>query len=103
MYSAFVAGGTLYSRRAASPIVRLMEGEERWKVPDHSQGVLTPYWGETEQNHTVICMVLTAKANDRRKILALSRNEFRGPLSDVGGISNNNNSIYGHELEAKVS
>ncbi|GFY33178.1 uncharacterized protein TNCV_1240291 [Trichonephila clavipes] len=27
-------GGTLNSRRAASPLVRLMEGEERWEAPD---------------------------------------------------------------------
>ncbi|GFY08251.1 hypothetical protein TNCV_1356591 [Trichonephila clavipes] len=28
-------GGTLNSHRAASPLVRLVEGEERWEVPDH--------------------------------------------------------------------
>ncbi|GFV35228.1 uncharacterized protein TNCV_620241 [Trichonephila clavipes] len=31
---------TLNSRRAASPLVRLVEGKERWEIPDHSQGVL---------------------------------------------------------------
>ncbi|GFV57274.1 hypothetical protein TNCV_2822911 [Trichonephila clavipes] len=28
-------GGTLNSRRAASPLVRLVEGEERWEASDH--------------------------------------------------------------------
>ncbi|GFY35210.1 hypothetical protein TNCV_5045841 [Trichonephila clavipes] len=34
-------GGTLNSLRAASPLVRLVEGEERWEAPDNSQGVLS--------------------------------------------------------------
>ncbi|PRD27174.1 UNVERIFIED_CONTAM: hypothetical protein NCL1_36120 [Trichonephila clavipes] len=28
-------GGTLNSRQAASPLVKLVEGEERWEAPDH--------------------------------------------------------------------
>ncbi|GFU23329.1 uncharacterized protein TNCV_2560041 [Trichonephila clavipes] len=73
-------GGTLNSRRAASPLVKLVEeGEERWKVPGHSQGVIPQNWGRNEQNSTVTGMVLRAKANDRRKTLALSRDEFHGP------------------------
>ncbi|GFX43261.1 hypothetical protein TNCV_2389691 [Trichonephila clavipes] len=28
-------GDTINSRRAASPLMRLMEGEEKWEVPDH--------------------------------------------------------------------
>ncbi|GFT54728.1 hypothetical protein TNCV_5001101 [Trichonephila clavipes] len=52
--------GTLNSRRAASPLVWLVEAEERWEVLGH-----TLNWGETEQNCTVTCMVLKAKANDR--------------------------------------
>ncbi|GFV34550.1 uncharacterized protein TNCV_1448561 [Trichonephila clavipes] len=72
-------GGTLNSRRAAS----LVEGEERWEAPDHPQGFLPLNWGGTEQKRTVTCMVLKAKANERRKILALSRNEFRGPRPDA--------------------
>ncbi|GFV84272.1 hypothetical protein TNCV_1591311 [Trichonephila clavipes] len=31
-------GGTPNSRRAASPLLRLVEGEERWKTPDHPPG-----------------------------------------------------------------
>ncbi|GFV25153.1 uncharacterized protein TNCV_592191 [Trichonephila clavipes] len=57
-----------------------MEGEERWEAPDHSQGFLSLNWGGTEQKRTVTYMVL--KANDRRKTLALSRDEFRGPRPD---------------------
>ncbi|GFT60789.1 uncharacterized protein TNCV_3286881 [Trichonephila clavipes] len=71
-------GGTLNSRRAASPLVWLMEGEERWEAPDHLQGFLPLNWGGTDLNCIVTCMVLKTKANDRRKNLALSRDEFRG-------------------------
>ncbi|GFV72900.1 hypothetical protein TNCV_1974471 [Trichonephila clavipes] len=46
--------------------------------PDHPQEVLPQNWGGTEQNRAVTCMVLKAKANDKRKNLVLSRNEFRG-------------------------
>ncbi|GFT44679.1 transposon Tf2-6 polyprotein [Trichonephila clavipes] len=58
-------GGTLNSRRAASPLVRLVEGEERLEVPDNPQVVLPLNWGETELNRSVTCMVLKATANDR--------------------------------------
>ncbi|GFX53268.1 uncharacterized protein TNCV_362621 [Trichonephila clavipes] len=49
-------GGSLNSRRAASPLVWLVEGEERWEAPDYfqvsslkigvetSQIVLSPVW-----------------------------------------------------------
>ncbi|GFV66578.1 cullin-4A [Trichonephila clavipes] len=69
-------GGTLNSRRAASPLVRL-EGEERWEAPN-PQRVFPLNWGETELNCSVTCMVLKATANDRRD-LALYHDEFRGP------------------------
>ncbi|GFY30123.1 uncharacterized protein TNCV_4074361 [Trichonephila clavipes] len=60
-------GGTLNSRQAARPLVWLVEGEERWEAPGHPLGFLPLNWGGTEQNRTVTCMVLKAKANDRRK------------------------------------
>ncbi|GFT89882.1 uncharacterized protein TNCV_1666061 [Trichonephila clavipes] len=60
-------GDTLNSRRAASPLVRLVEGEERWEAPSYSQGLLPLNWDGTEQNRTITCMLLKAKANDRRK------------------------------------
>ncbi|GFS79318.1 uncharacterized protein TNCV_4409681 [Trichonephila clavipes] len=87
---------TLNSRRVASPLVRLVEGEERWEAPDHPEGVIPLNWGETELNRSVPCMVLKATANDRRH-LALSHEEFRGPRSDFcrsAGIGNNNNRIF---------
>ncbi|GFU19303.1 hypothetical protein TNCV_3032281 [Trichonephila clavipes] len=55
------------SRRAACPLVGLVEEVERWKAPDNPQGVLPQKWGETEQKCTVTCMVIKAKANGRRK------------------------------------
>ncbi|GFW21342.1 hypothetical protein TNCV_1531671 [Trichonephila clavipes] len=63
----------LNSRRATSPLVKLMEGEEMWKVPDHLQGVLPQNWCGTEPNRTVTYVVLKAKADDRRKSNPLSR------------------------------
>ncbi|GFU79514.1 uncharacterized protein TNCV_2915741 [Trichonephila clavipes] len=86
-------GGTLNSRRAASPFVRLAEGEERWEASDHPQSVLPLNWGGIEPNRTVTYMVLKATANDRRH-LALCHDEFRGPRSGLcrsRGISNYNN------------
>ncbi|GFT91254.1 uncharacterized protein TNCV_4044791 [Trichonephila clavipes] len=71
-------GGTLNSRRAASPLVRLVEEEERWEAPDHHQGVLPQIWGENELNRSVTCMELKATANDRRH-LALCHDKVHGP------------------------
>ncbi|GFV84349.1 uncharacterized protein TNCV_2043971 [Trichonephila clavipes] len=70
-------GGTLNSRRAASPLVWLLE-EVRWEASDHPQSVLPLNWDETEPNRTVTCMVLKATANDGRH-LALCHDEFREP------------------------
>ncbi|GFV64236.1 uncharacterized protein TNCV_3000011 [Trichonephila clavipes] len=70
---------TLNSRGAASPLVRLVEGEERWEAPDHLQGVLPQNWGGTKQNRIVTSMVFKAKANNWCKNLALSHDEFCGP------------------------
>ncbi|GFW63208.1 hypothetical protein TNCV_581481 [Trichonephila clavipes] len=73
MHSAFAA-----SRRAGSPLVRLVEGEERWEAMT-TPGYSYPNRGGIEENRTVNCMVLKAKANNRRKSLILNRDEFRGP------------------------
>ncbi|GFV55298.1 uncharacterized protein TNCV_5010451 [Trichonephila clavipes] len=51
-------GSTLNSRRAASPLVRLVEG--RWETSDHPQSVLPLNWGGIEPKRTVTCMVLKA-------------------------------------------
>ncbi|GFW90922.1 uncharacterized protein TNCV_2419151 [Trichonephila clavipes] len=69
-------GGTLNGRRAASPLMGLVEGEERWEDPGHPQGFLSLNWGGTEQNRTVTCMVLKATANDRRKNSSLPAMNF---------------------------
>ncbi|GFV83758.1 uncharacterized protein TNCV_2555452 [Trichonephila clavipes] len=47
-------GGTLNSRRATSPLVRLVDREERWEAPD-PQGVLPQNCGRTELSRTVTC------------------------------------------------
>ncbi|GFY00408.1 uncharacterized protein TNCV_1664471 [Trichonephila clavipes] len=60
-------GGTLNTRLAASPLVWLVEGEEKWEAPSHPQGCLPLNRVGTQQNRTVTCMVLKAKANDRCK------------------------------------
>ncbi|GFX70194.1 uncharacterized protein TNCV_4616321 [Trichonephila clavipes] len=49
-------GGTLNNLRATSPLVRLVEGGQRWEAPDHPQGVLPLNWGETELTRSVTCM-----------------------------------------------
>ncbi|GFX46939.1 hypothetical protein TNCV_315621 [Trichonephila clavipes] len=67
MYSAFVAGGTLNSRRAICPLEWLVEVEERWESPVYPQDFLLLNWGGTELNRTVIRVVLRVKSNDRRK------------------------------------
>ncbi|GFV66717.1 uncharacterized protein TNCV_3319471 [Trichonephila clavipes] len=61
-------GGTRNSRRAASPLMWFLEGEERWEAaPGYPQSILPLNWGGTEPNRTVTFMVLKVKANDTRK------------------------------------
>ncbi|GFX64927.1 uncharacterized protein TNCV_450651 [Trichonephila clavipes] len=72
-------GNALECRRAAWSLVRLMEGVERWEASDHSQDVHPQDWGGIYQNRTITCMVLKARANDWRKNLDFSRDEFHGP------------------------
>ncbi|GFT38260.1 hypothetical protein TNCV_764381 [Trichonephila clavipes] len=43
-------GDTLNSRRTASPLVRLVEEEERREAPDHPQGVLPQNWDRIGPN-----------------------------------------------------
>ncbi|GFW24245.1 uncharacterized protein TNCV_738711 [Trichonephila clavipes] len=57
-------GGTLNSRRAAIPLVRLVEGEERWETLDHPQGVLPLNWGKTELNRSVTSLRRCQNASD---------------------------------------
>ncbi|GFT89937.1 hypothetical protein TNCV_1666501 [Trichonephila clavipes] len=78
--------GTVNSRRAASPLVRVVEGVERWQAPDHPQvssltiGVgtsqivlLNPVYMKTIQRelHAAIGRVAILK------LLALARNAVK--------------------------
>ncbi|GFY07543.1 uncharacterized protein TNCV_3650501 [Trichonephila clavipes] len=54
-------GGTLNSRRTASPLVRLVEGEEKWEASDHPQSVLPLNWGGIEPNQIVLSPVWCSK------------------------------------------
>ncbi|GFS82162.1 hypothetical protein TNCV_250211 [Trichonephila clavipes] len=77
MYSAFTTWGTLNSRRAASPLVRLVEGGEMLLATSRAPPPLN--CDKMEQNRSVICMAIKANAYGRRKNLARHRDEFRGP------------------------
>ncbi|GFU27809.1 hypothetical protein TNCV_449321 [Trichonephila clavipes] len=50
MYSAFAAGGYSKQPSSRSPLVRLVEGKERWEASDHLQGVLLKIGVEPSQN-----------------------------------------------------
>ncbi|GFX16857.1 hypothetical protein TNCV_2518351 [Trichonephila clavipes] len=63
-------------RRAVSPLVRLVEGEERLEAPNHPKGVLPQSWGGTDPKRTVTCMMLKATANDRRTPSSLLRSDI---------------------------
>ncbi|GFV09560.1 hypothetical protein TNCV_3159571 [Trichonephila clavipes] len=74
-------GGTLNSRRAASPFVRLVGGEESGKSGNPPpKGVLPQDWDGSKLNRTVTCVVL--KANDRRYRV------HPGGISDPKPVSN---------------
>ncbi|GFT12738.1 hypothetical protein TNCV_5094881 [Trichonephila clavipes] len=60
--------GTLNSRRATCPLVRLVEEKEKWEVSD-----LFLNWGGTEPNRIVSWMMLRVTVNDRRISNPLSR------------------------------
>ncbi|GFY35586.1 uncharacterized protein TNCV_196861 [Trichonephila clavipes] len=73
-------GSTLNSRRAASPLVRLVEGKERWEAPDFPLGCSPSKLGRNQaKNRIVTCMVLVATTNERRNKLPIYCNEFRVP------------------------
>ncbi|GFV98338.1 hypothetical protein TNCV_622971 [Trichonephila clavipes] len=63
----------MYNNNLNSPIVRLVEGEERRNVSDNRLGTLTQNWGETEPNRIVTSLVLKAMSNDN---LTLCHDEF---------------------------
>ncbi|GFS68807.1 uncharacterized protein TNCV_408981 [Trichonephila clavipes] len=71
-------GVTLNSHRAASLLVRLVEGKEKWEALNHPQGFLPHNWGGMEPNHAITCLVLKAKTKDRRKTGPLPSMNFVG-------------------------
>ncbi|GFW82408.1 uncharacterized protein TNCV_3818881 [Trichonephila clavipes] len=81
-----------HGHRAANLLVRLVEGEERWEAQDHPQGVLPHNWGGMEPNHTITCLVLKAKTNDRRKSSPL-------PSMNVVGLDLMLQSVTVHQLQ----
>ncbi|GFU79105.1 hypothetical protein TNCV_3544131 [Trichonephila clavipes] len=67
-------GVTLNTHRAASPLLRLVEGEERLGPLTNSRVfVLLQNWDGTEPKLTVTYMVLKAMDNDRRTSSSLAR------------------------------
>ncbi|GFV03543.1 uncharacterized protein TNCV_5060841 [Trichonephila clavipes] len=71
-------GDTQNSRRSASPLLRLVEEEVRWEVPDHLSVFFLKIGGGTEKKRAVTCMVLKAKTSNKCKNLELRRDEFCG-------------------------
>ncbi|GFU89777.1 hypothetical protein TNCV_4116671 [Trichonephila clavipes] len=83
MFGAFAARVYSKYRRAASPLVKLIEGKERWELPGRPPMCVPSKLGRTEPNRIVTGMVLKATSNNRRKSLALCRDEFHIPRSDT--------------------
>ncbi|GFX98299.1 hypothetical protein TNCV_4909421 [Trichonephila clavipes] len=84
--------GGKQDRRAASPLVRLVEGEERCEALTTPRCPSSKLEWKRAKSYCHL-FVLKATANDRRH-LALCHDEFRGFRSGLcrsSGISNNNN------------
>ncbi|GFV71712.1 hypothetical protein TNCV_3535001 [Trichonephila clavipes] len=64
MHSAFAAWRYSNSRRAASPLVKFVEKEDRWEVPDHPRVFSLKIVVEPSQI-TASCMMLKDTANDK--------------------------------------
>ncbi|GFV53137.1 hypothetical protein TNCV_4954231 [Trichonephila clavipes] len=62
--------GTLNSRRATGPLIRLVEGKERWEAPAPKYCSLKLGWHRAK-NRTATFTVLKATANDRRPSFSL--------------------------------
>ncbi|GFX28333.1 uncharacterized protein TNCV_596461 [Trichonephila clavipes] len=71
-------GGTLNNCRAASPLVKLMEEEDRWKASDHPMRCSPSKLGEPSQK--VLSPAWSSKLRIMTGVhLAPYRDEFRGP------------------------
>ncbi|GFX05636.1 hypothetical protein TNCV_3435401 [Trichonephila clavipes] len=73
-------GGILNSFQTSNPLVKSVEGEEKWQEPDHPHDALPQNWGETKSNPIVTCMVCS---NLQLANPAIHRDEFHGPLFDT--------------------
>ncbi|GFU52713.1 uncharacterized protein TNCV_2454261 [Trichonephila clavipes] len=75
-------GGTLNNRRAACPLFRLVEREEKWEDSGHLQDVLPQNWVEPN-----LKLMSPAWSTALRLTIgvhpALCRDEFREPRSDI--------------------
>ncbi|GFW52925.1 uncharacterized protein TNCV_2395041 [Trichonephila clavipes] len=97
-------GGTLNRRRVASLLVRLAEGEERWKAINYPLHVLPQNWGGTEPKRAVTCVVLKTTACDMRASNSY-HDEFQGPryaargLLETDHVILNNGQLTGTTLE----
>ncbi|GFW03367.1 hypothetical protein TNCV_472231 [Trichonephila clavipes] len=67
-------GDALNSRKSS----REVSGRKRGGKPLTTPLGPRQNWGENEKNRTVTCVILKVKANDKRKNLTLSCDEFRG-------------------------
>ncbi|GFS81152.1 uncharacterized protein TNCV_1224021 [Trichonephila clavipes] len=76
-------GVTLNSHRTASPLMRLVEEEERWETPDHLQDILPQNRGGTEPNRVVSCIWCSNLRITTSVHVALCRDEFCEPRYDA--------------------
>ncbi|GFU02425.1 transposable element Tc1 transposase [Trichonephila clavipes] len=74
-------GGSLNSRRAASPLVRLVEEKERWEAPGHPRCPPLKLGFKRTKSYSHLYGA-QSYCNDRRH-LALCHDEFRGPRSGL--------------------
>ncbi|GFW54526.1 uncharacterized protein TNCV_2232001 [Trichonephila clavipes] len=86
-------GGTINSRRAANPLVKLVEGEERWETSDQPQGVLPQNWGEIQKfnlSQALVTFIPSSREGhddnnltiDDDPVVSMRRNQirqYRGP------------------------
>ncbi|GFY25428.1 hypothetical protein TNCV_2485481 [Trichonephila clavipes] len=70
--------GTLNRRRAASPLVRLVEAIERWEVPDLPQN-----WGAKEQNRPVAWLCKALVYADKPQTLDHLEDNIRRVIADI--------------------
>ncbi|GFV26394.1 hypothetical protein TNCV_5087071 [Trichonephila clavipes] len=75
-------GVTLNSHQTTSPLVRLVEVEDRKEVPGNLQRFTPQNWGGTEPNHSISCWCSELRLTTG-VYRSLRRNDFRGPRCDT--------------------